>query len=205
MRLKSEDDKGASSKVSFAAILAAWLLFSGRSWARPGQASPTVTPSAPTAGETVPPLQPGSAARGEALFLGTAHFARGGPACASCHSIAGLPFPNGGTLGPNLTGVYKKLGPHGMQVSMQTLFFHVMTPIYEPHPLTLEERSDLVAFFKQGANRPKEPSNTGTIALIAFVGFLILLAISGFAWRHRLRSVRRGLVERAMREGGTSS
>lgn len=150
-------------------------------------------------------LPPGSAARGEALFSGEIRLQNGGPACKACHSIAGLSFPNGGTLGPNLTGVYKKLGLHGMQVSMKTLYFHVMTPIYDPHPLTLQEQSDFIAFFKEAGTKPPPRWNTQIVAIIGFIGFLILLAVSGFAWRKRIKPVRRTMVERAMRQGGRSS
>lgn len=150
-------------------------------------------------------LATGSPDAGEELFAGKAHFRNGGPPCASCHSIAGLPFPNGGTLGPDLTGVYHKLGPHGMQTAMKTLYFHVMTAIYDPHPLTLSERADLVAFFEQAAAEPEPRLNTQIVALIAFVGFLILLGITHFLWRDRLKSVRRKMVECALREGRSSS
>lgn len=154
--------------------------------------------AAPSAAAELPA---GSAARGEALFTGEIPLQNGGPACQACHSIAVLPFPNGGTLGPNLTGVYSKLGLHGMQVSMKTLYFHVMTPIYNPRPLTLAEQSDLIAFFKSAETTPPHSAeNTGIVALIGFIGFLILLAVSGFLWRDRIKPVRRTLVECARRQ-----
>jgi hypothetical protein len=88
-----------------------------------------------------------------------------------------------------------------MRVATKTLYFHVMTAIYDPHPLTLSERADLVAFFEQAATQPKPRLNTEIVALIAFIGFLILLGITHFAWRDRVKSVRRKMVERALREG----
>lgn len=198
-------------------VLASALSISAAAYAgsgqNPGTAQPATSPAPPqgefsaawAATQPVVPLPPGSASRGEALFSGRIHLQNGGPACKACHSIAGLPFPNGGMLGPNLTGVYKKLGLHGMQVSMKTLFFHVMTPIYDPHPLTLQEQSDLIAFFKEAGTKPPPRWNTQIIALIAFIGFLILLAVSGFLWRNRIKAVRRTLVKRALRQGGVSS
>src|SRR5512138_299683 len=59
-------------------------------------------------------LPPGNPTTGKQLFSGERRFQNGGPACAACHSIAGLPFPNGGVIGPDLTGEYTKLGPEGM-------------------------------------------------------------------------------------------
>ena len=45
---------------------------------------------------------------GESLFQGTTRFANGGPACAACHTVGSLPFPGGGTMGPDLTHEYSK-------------------------------------------------------------------------------------------------
>lgn len=148
--------------------------------------------------------QEGSASRGEALFIGKVRFRNGGPPCMSCHSIAGLPFPNGGTLGPDLTKSYRKLGPQGMQPAMQTLFFKVMTPIYDPHPLTSEEQWDLIAFFQEAASGQGPRWNTQIIAGVSIVGLVLLLVITGLVWQDRLKSVRRTLVERAARQEGDS-
>ncbi len=152
-----------------------------------------------------PMLTPGSAARGKELFTGRLRLQNGGPPCAVCHSIAGLRFPNGGTLGPNLTGAYRKLGSRGMPVAMKTLYFPVMTSIYDPHPLTLEERADLLAFFKEAATEPQAWWNTQMIALAGFLGFCALLILTRVVWRDRLQSVRRRMVEQARRQGGFQS
>ena len=62
-------------------------------------------------------------------------------------------FPGGGTLGPDLTRAYRKLGPRGTQSAMQTLYFQVMTPIYSVHPLGSEEQADLMAFLEQAESQ----------------------------------------------------
>ncbi len=141
----------------------------------------------------------GVASRGEALFTGKVRFRNRGPACASCHSIAGLPFPNGGTLGPDLTNAYQKLGPQGIQPAMRTLFFRVMTPIYDQHPLTLDEQSDLIAFFEETASAPPPRGSTPIVVGISLVGCVVLLVITGAVWHDRLKSVRKILIERARR------
>lgn len=208
----SEGRGPSSSRWRFAAswIALAGVLLIGATATLVGQTLPTPSLHAATQLPATPatqviPLPPGSAAEGERLFSGTTRLQNGGPACIACHSIAGVSFPNGGTLGPNLTGAYKKLGLHGMQESMTTLYFRVMTPIYDPHPLTLQEQSDLIAFFQEAGAKPPPRYNTQAVVLIAFVGFLILLAISGFAGRKRIKPVRRNLVERARRQGGRLS
>jgi hypothetical protein len=164
-----------------------------------------VSASQPPAQPSVQPTQTvpmGSAARGKELFTGQVRLQNGGPPCATCHSIAGLPFPNGGTLGPNLTGAYKKLGLRGMPVAVKTLYFPMMTSIYDPHPLTLEERADLLAFFKEAGTQPPTRSNTQIVALVGFLGFCALLVITRTVWRDRLQSVRRRMVETAQHQGG---
>ncbi|HKS97456.1 MAG TPA: hypothetical protein VJV74_15180 [Terriglobia bacterium] len=142
----------------------------------------------------------GAASRGEELFAGKVRFRNGGPACVSCHAIAGIPFPNGGTLGPDLTNAYQKLGPQGIQPAMHTLFFNVMTPIYDQHPLTPLEQNDLIAFLKKSSSAPPPRGNTQIVLGISLAGCVALLVITSVVWRDRLRSVRRVLVERARRQ-----
>lgn len=148
----------------------------------------------------VPPIPLGSAERGEALFSGRAHFGRGGPPCAACHNVAGLPFPQGGTLGPDLTHTYSKLGAEGVDTALQTLFFPAMTPLYEAHQLTPPEQSDLKAFFQQEDARPLPGVKITIVFLLAgLAGFMVLTILAAAFWRDRLRSVRKRLVETASR------
>ena len=86
--------------------------------------------------------------RPETLFLGTVRFKNGGPACSACHSVAGLAFPRGGTMGPDLTRAYSKIGPEGLNSALETLFFPAMTPLFAYRPLTLNERRNLAASSK---------------------------------------------------------
>lgn len=143
----------------------------------------------------------GSGARGESLFTGTIRFRNGGPACVSCHSIAGIPFPGGGTLGPDLTHAYRKLGPLGTRSAIETLYFHVMTPIYSAHPLTPEEQADLMAFLEQAESRPQPHSSAQLVLVAAVVLGGSFVALTGFLWRNRVKSVRRALVQRATGQG----
>ena len=137
----------------------------------------------------------GSAAAGQALFLGTVRFQNGGPACSACHSVAGLPFPAGGTMGPDLTRVYSKLGPEGLNSALETLFFPAMTPLFRYRPLTSNERRDLTMYF-ESADRRQPGASTPAIGVISLAGFLVLIAVTGMAGRHRVRSVRRAMLQR---------
>lgn len=104
-------------------------------------------------------------------------------------------------MAPDLTQAYKKLGPRGTQVAMQTLFFSVMAPIYNVHPLVPEEQADLVAFLKEAQTKPESEWNTPILLLIALLLGCVLVALTGFLWRDRVKSVRRTLVEKATRQG----
>lgn len=152
-----------------------------------------------------PPAMQGSASRGEDLFTGRTAFRNRGPACIACHSVAGLDFPNGGTMAPNLTQTYTKLGPEGTAAAMETLYFPTMIPIYRDHQLIPQEQADLVAFFKRAAGaKPEWKWTTQILILAAFVLGIIFVAITAFVWRKRLRSVRRELVAGATRRGARS-
>ena len=145
----------------------------------------------------------GSSAHGENLFTGRSAFRNRGPACIACHSVAGLSFPNGGTMAPDLTQTYTKLGPEGTAAAMQTLFFPTMIPIYRNHQLIPQEQADLVAFFQRSAagTKPESRWTTEILILAAFVLAIIFVFITAFVWRKRLRSVRRELVATATRRG----
>lgn len=85
---------------------------------------------------------------GEALFTGQRRFQNGGPPCATCHSVATLPFPSGGTMAPDLTHEYSKLGPEGMHYALRTLYF--------PRPAAAHPPC------RRPACRPWVPRNEGT-------------------------------------------
>ena len=146
-------------------------------------------------------IEEGSPRQGEQFFTGRIPFRNGGPPCSACHLVSGLPFPSGGSLGPDLTRTYSKLGSEGLDTALHTLFFPAMAPLYDPHPLTVSEQADLKAFFKEADTRPMTNDLTPVAAGIAVIGFAILMFITWALWRDRLQSVRRTLVETALRKG----
>lgn len=181
------------------------LAFLKQNGTPPGIQGSVPANSAQLAVGTSHPLEapPGSSSRGESLFMGRTHFRNRGAACISCHSIAGLPFPNGGTLGPDLTHTYEKLGPAGIQAAMQTLYFPTMIPVYRDHQLIPQEQADIVAYFKAttAEAKPQSQWTTQTLILAAFVLGIIFVALTAFFWRKRVLSVRRALVARATGQG----
>ncbi len=86
---------------------------------------------------------------------------------------------------------------------MQTLYFRVMTPIYGVHPLVPEEQADLMAFLEQAQSRPQSQWSTQTVLVAALVLGGFFVALTGFLWRGRVRSVRRALVQRATSQGAS--
>lgn len=156
---------------------------------------------APAAGQD----EAGSASTGERLFSGQTRFAGGGPPCAACHDIAGLPYPGGGTMGPDLTGSYAKFGPDALAVVVRTLFFPTMDPVFTGRPLTPAEQRDLTAFFARAAASPPPRPITARLLLAALVLLAAAAGLVGWLGRARLRGVRAGLVagaRRRSREGG---
>ncbi|MGH9488850.1 MAG: c-type cytochrome [Terriglobales bacterium] len=141
----------------------------------------------------------GSVAAGAALFSGKLRFAGGGPACIACHSTAGLPFPNGGTLGPNLTHAYTRMGAQGIDSALTTLYFPAMYPLYKTRPLTPDERANLAAFLQYSSTQP-QPGTTLPVLGLALVLFVIFMLIVGYAGRNRVLGVRRNLVASARRQ-----
>ena len=138
---------------------------------------------------------------GESLFRGTTPFVHKGAACAACHAVASLPFPSGGTMGPDLTHEYSRIGLVGLQGSLQTLFFPTMAPLFANRPLTTEEQDQLLAFLKdadQGHYAGGTP--TGRFGIVAVIGCLILLGVTWTLGRRRVRSVRHALLKRAMQK-----
>jgi mono/diheme cytochrome c family protein len=147
------------------------------------------------------PLPAAAIEHGEQLFSGQVRLANRGPACIACHSAGGLAFPNGGTLGPDLTHVVARMGPEGVRSALETLYFPAMVPLYRNRPLTPVERQDIAAFL-QSANTAAAPSDTSQVAGLAGLIFVCFMLIAAWTGRTRLRGVRRRLLERARAVAG---
>ncbi len=141
----------------------------------------------------------GSPSNGEKFFTGITRFQNGGPPCLACHNISGLPFPGGGTVGPDLTGIASKFGT-GMDATLATLPFPTMKPIFGKRPLAAAERQDLEAYFRTESG-PAGPNRAFKIALPALGGLILLIALIWAAWKGRLTTIRKALL----RSGGSGS
>lgn len=151
---------------------------------------------------SLPPQPPGNlsagdVAAGEALFTGRRRFQNGGPACGSCHNVATLKFPSGGTMAPDLTHEYSKLGPEGMHYALRTLYFPAMNALFLKRQLTDPEERDLAAFFRHADYVQQSNAATGIFGGAAVLGLLMLIGITWISGRGRVHSVRRKLLLRS--------
>jgi cytochrome c2 len=148
--------------------------------------------------------------RGRAIFEGSLPLANGAPACIACHSVEDAPGFGGGRLGPDLTGVFARLGGRkALGAWLTAPQSPTMTPVYRGREMKEQEILGLVAFLKERAENGSPavlaapanavPSGAGRFEFLAagLGGLLGALAIFDFLWRGRFRSVRRALVERS--------
>jgi cytochrome c2 len=135
---------------------------------------------------------------GTEIFLGNRRLTAGGPPCISCHTLGTLHSLGGGHLGPDLTQVYQRLGERkGLEAWLSSPGTTTMQAVFKPHPLKSEEITPLVAVFQDAA---KNSHPSGARAQLNFfaagtAGFCLGLGIMGWAWRGRIRGVRRKLVK----------
>jgi hypothetical protein len=77
-----------------------------------------------------------------------------------------------------------------------------MRPIFDGRPLTLQEQHDLEAFFQKAEARSLI-GRTVQIVLSVLGGLLILIIAAWILWENRLAPVRKALVKKAGKFGGT--
>lgn len=161
-----------------------------------GGAAPVAAAGAPQTTAPEPTLLgslSGTAAVGENLFTGSRRFDRRGPSCSACHSSSGLGALGGGTLGPDLTDAFAKLG-EGMILFPETS--PTMRPIFTERPLTDQEKADLLAFFRSADVSERDTQQVIQLAGLALIGTAIIALFTHLIWRRRLGSVRKTLVGR---------
>ncbi len=136
---------------------------------------------------------------GRRLFYGLQRLEARGPACITCHDVAGAPGFGGGHLGPDLTQVYARLGGRkplsAWLVSPSTA---VMQPVFKDKPLTADEILALAAFFEQRAGQTP-PHRAGARVAFLLLGLVLAIGLM-FAfdtiWKFRFRGVRRPLIDK---------
>lgn len=125
-------------------------------------------------------LEPASADVGAALFDGRKPLTNGGLACVACHTAGDA----GGTLGPDLSGVFDKLGEAPLVSACEKTNYRIMSAAYRDHPVTKQEALHLVAFFSTRTAEPPRPANT-RFALFGVAGAALMLGAVGLIYRGR--------------------
>ncbi len=156
-------------------------------------------PSAPATEAASAPAVKGNPEIGKDLFTGVVRFQNGGPPCMACHSTSGIGALGGGQLGPDLTTVVARLGgPAGVDAFVAGTPTPTMKAVWSPHPLTTEDRANVVSFLSGQAGLSQRPAEAiWQLAALTVLGVVILLAVAGFRWRNRLKfGVRRPMMAR---------
>jgi mono/diheme cytochrome c family protein len=118
----------------------------------------------------------GDPRRGEALFTGSARFAKGGAPCLGCHGVAGHGLARAASFGPDLSGAHEALGPEALDGALADMPFPSMTAIYERRALADAERADVIAFLRD-AGQGGAPRLGARFALgVAAIAAALLLA-----------------------------
>lgn len=148
------------------------------------------------------PLGPADIAAGEALFMGRAFLAGGGASCFSCHAVEGQISLGGGSLGPDLTKVFERLGGRkGLTAWLGSPATPTMQAAFGKHPLEQAEIESLVAFFQAKAQLVETPKPRQLFLILGLAGVGLSLWSLGSIWKNRLRGVRRTMVQNAKIKG----
>jgi mono/diheme cytochrome c family protein len=139
--------------------------------------SPTAKPGTDATPEEV--------ARGRRLFEGTEALAHGGPACLGCHDVRGVGVAGGGTLGPNLTFTFARLGDRGLTPLLGKLDTPLMREVYAKAPLTEEEQYAVKAYLADASRDGSKPRKDRDFFYLGVVGLLAALGFIGLVWGPR--------------------
>jgi hypothetical protein len=139
--------------------------------------SPTAKPGTDATPEEV--------ARGRQLFEGTQALSHGGPACLGCHDVRGLGVAGGGTLGPNLTFTFARLGDRGLTPLLAKLDTPLMRELYAKTPLTEEEQYAVKAYLADVSRDGSRPRKDRDFFFLGVVGLIAALGFIGLVWGPR--------------------
>ncbi|WP_018112076.1 c-type cytochrome [Thermus igniterrae] len=138
------------------------------------------------------PQVQGDPALGRALYLGQKALQNGGAPCQACHTVAGVGFLGGGSLGRDLTDAAKRLGGEaGLRAVLQNPAFLVMREAYKDKPLTEVEAAALAAFLVQVSQEAPRPASLyqGRFLVAGLVLLGLLLLYQAILWQMRPQSL----------------
>lgn len=133
---------------------------------------------------------------GRQLFVGERRLKNGGPPCASCHTVYGLPLLGGGTLAKDLSTSYGRLGDAPMSAALQNTPFALMADIFSKKPLEDTEVFHVKGFLASVLRHGVAARPDHDFGYLGVAGLLASLVVIGAAWSGRMRGVRREVVRR---------
>ncbi|MEN8115098.1 MAG: c-type cytochrome, partial [Actinomycetota bacterium] len=131
-------------------------------------------------------LEPGEAAAGEAIFLGSQRLENAGPACVSCHTAASHQGLGGPTLGPDLTDLAVRFGgADGVATLLINPPSPTMLPLFDGAPIVDQERADLAAYFDSISDEQAAGPGVDIMLFGGVAGAVIFFALMLLAPRSR--------------------
>lgn len=122
---------------------------------------------------------------GRQLFTGQIRLSKGAPPCITCHTVSGVGYLGGGTLGPDLTNTTVKYAEVELVSILKNPAFPTMAKVFTNHSLSDEEVVKLFAYLQSLRSRTPEVSRYAHRYLIGgVVGMLLLLTLMSF-WKNR--------------------
>lgn len=124
-------------------------------------------------------------AHGRQIFRGERRLQRGGAPCFSCHNVRGEGWMGGGTLGPDLTFAYARLGEKGTGPLLSQMSTPVMRAVYGQAALEDDEQFALKAYLADLARNGRSPRKDydffalGLEGMLAVLGVFVLRGASG--------------------------
>jgi mono/diheme cytochrome c family protein len=118
---------------------------------------------------------PEEIARGRDIFLGDRRLQRGGAPCFSCHNVRGEGWMGGGTLGPDLTFSYARLGEKALAPLLSEMSSPVMRSVYGQAKLDDDEQFAVKAYLADLARSGTFPRKDRDFLALGAEGMLIVL------------------------------
>lgn len=121
-------------------------------------------------------------AEGKALFYGEHRFTKGGPPCFVCHNARDARALGGGSLGPDLTFAYARLGETRIEPQLVEMATPVMNAVYAKAPLSQPERFAVKAYLADLSRRGDPPRREHDFFWMGLEGMGLVLGAFVLAW-----------------------
>lgn len=143
----------------------------------------TTAPTTPDGGGGEEVVGADAAAVGDNLFRGTTLLSNGGVACIACHSAGNYNRLGGPGMGIDLNGIIDDYGIDGFVDAVTDPVVPGMIAVFGDHPITEKEALSLAAFLEPTTAESADGSSIDMMSVLAIIGFLVLILITGLIVR----------------------